>query len=430
MGGIGRQLVVSTDAPNFGALATSGSQCDFGQTQVGSTNSLELVITNSGTVPFNQLVFSRFGQDSDQFQVVPSNIGPVAPGAVVSVTLKFMPRHVGTSWSRVTLEGQGSFYVKKVLRLQGDGDVPANYTPARATFLVQDFATGTPISQARLGLGQIVSAITDSDGYSSLQVPQAIPCRVGVSKAGCLTRYAFVEVFNPGGGADLPITLINENQPQFSLGAFKRLLFDAQSIGPYVSRRWMEPPDVYVDMRPDPITGDAFSPAEIEHLLTNAPPILRQLSGGFVQNPALRSGTNPPLSGAIVYELNSGMGFDGGTTGGGNVHAELRTQVISLSSRSMAANRGVVTHETGHAIGFGHTSGADSVMTGNSIFWPLQMPLSFPDAPTDFDRLMGRILYSRPPGMTTTEDISDPTELDSVFWPISDVFDVTDTSLR
>ena len=57
-------------------------------------------------------------------------------------------------------------------------------------------------------------------------------------------------------------------------------------------------------------------------------------------------------------------------------------------------------------------------MAAASFFWPTRA-INTAAAPTDFDLLVGKILYDRPPGGITGPDETDATEYDGFGFPLS-----------
>jgi hypothetical protein len=70
---------------------------------------------------------------------------------------------------------------------------------------------------------------------------------------------------------------------------------------------------------------------------------------------------------------------------------------IQISKRHHKLERGVISHELAHVLGYGHPSG------GYHVSLPSIMRYGHGDGPTRNDILHGRILYQRPPGSRTPD---------------------------
>jgi hypothetical protein len=192
----------------------------------------------------------------------------------------------------------------------------------------------------------------------------------------------------------------------FDMGAFNDVARDEWA--PYTVR-WVARPTVYVDTRPEGFQAGPDLDQWISEVRTQAAGFISSWTGGTVRAADVIVTSNPPRDytpGTIVIhfsESSSDYGNSSSTIGyarvswsqgGAIAGSAIWLRYVRYADRP-AKRTGILGHELGHAIGFGHMGGATVSFMQPSIGSNTDL--------SAFDRQAASLLYSRAPGNTSPD---------------------------
>lgn len=388
----------------------------FPGTAFGQSLTLPLRIQNTGTLLINSISISCNGLHQAAFT---SNVssGSIPAGSAKDILVTFRPLLIGTVDAQLVITARGTVLRSQTITLRGTGVRPDWVSDVPVDGRVLGLSSGLPLVGVTV-MSPISTVQTDQNGHFRLQAASGLQTVVMFRMPGYLTRYA--TILPPTDGSLLnDVSLICSNDSGFDLGGYKRVLFDSQRSAPFHLTRWLAPPTLYIDTRPDGITGATFTEAGIRSITNTIPGFIERMTHGFLRNLEVVVGATPPSDHVIVFKLDSRISTSGAAGGGSQTDGEITYQCVSLRTPADALNSSVVFHETGHALGLCHANGnLVSLMASASIFWPNRE--IYPSAAeTTFDLLMGQILYARFPGGETNPDETVEVEYDPIGFPLS-----------
>ncbi len=239
------------------------------------------------------------------------------------------------------------------------------------------------------------------------------PRSVAFSGSGVIERLTYV----PVPGQDLLVSLITAT---FDLAAFDQMFRDPGL------RRWTSAPPLAIERRALQYTDvnmsdgvavdDIMTASEVDGLVGDLEWALPQLTGGsFTAFRQVSQQTAEP--GASVRLLNIGqitvarvVGLEAGTGRWGwgrwlyDETGAVMGGIVMLDRdferRASPFLRALRSHELGHALGYGHVSGRESVMDASGRI-----------EPTPFDRDAARIAFQRKPGSRSPDVDPEPSRL-------------------
>jgi hypothetical protein len=413
--GLNRKILARSDTPLL-AFTISPSELDFGTTvQLGTNLDLNLTLSNSGPNNINFFTVTVGGPNPQAF-ATPGSLPSLAPGQSETLTVRFQPLLIGPATAVVEVLASGIVLESRSASMTGTSLAPAWARSARVSGFVSDIAGGSPVEGVLVQLGTGAQTNTAADGSFTVNAPLGLETTMRFSGTQFVTRQASV-VPHDSVVTLLPIRLIPLTNAAVELGGYKRMLYDFQSQSPFHTLRWSHVPQLYIDLTPDPLSGEVFSGADIALIQAETPTLVSNLTGGVLVPNNVIQGTEPPASNAIVYKLDASVAA--GASGGAASlpDGELSLGLVRFQHPGIAL--ATLRHETGHAIGFAHSNGSQpSLMASASFFWPTRA-INTTATATDFDLIVGKILYDRPPGGTTGPDETDATEYDGFGFPLS-----------
>jgi hypothetical protein len=259
------------------------------------------------------------------------------------------------------------------------------------------------------GVGE---AVTAADGTFQFDAADPTQVRaVAISSPVTVSRSTRLRV--PGPNATISL------MP----GTFDLRAFDEMFRGSGDLRRWTSPPRVVFQSRVLQFTNTSdleytatstlMSAADVDELLTDFVWALPQLTGntfsGFAgeQRETAAEGERVRVSrtGLIVvarYEgLTTATGFWGYTRWAWNSAGEMQSGIVMLDRNFEQSGspfrRSLRSHELGHALGYNHVTGRDSVMNSSARI-----------EPNSFDRDGAKLAFLRPPLNRSPDTDPDP----------------------
>ncbi|HET7109053.1 MAG TPA: choice-of-anchor D domain-containing protein [Candidatus Acidoferrum sp.] len=201
-----------------GTLTFSPSAANFGNVQSGTSKSISVVVTNTGTA---SVVFSKESLQANMYAVSGLTMPlTLAPAAHVTITVKFSPQTTGAIGGRIVF-GSNATNSLVYFPLSGTGVAGAlSITPGAANF--GSVAVGTTNSQTEqlkntLGVPITISGATLSGGAQFKVCNWSYPVTLGAGQtANCTFSFSATTVGSaagsviflatPGGSVTVPMT--------------------------------------------------------------------------------------------------------------------------------------------------------------------------------------------------------------------------------
>ncbi|HET6637394.1 MAG TPA: hypothetical protein VFH82_01235 [Gemmatimonadota bacterium] len=193
----------------------------------------------------------------------------------------------------------------------------------------------------------------------------------------------------------------------FDMAAFNDVARDEYGSG---TVRWTTRPTVYVDTRPEGFTSAELS-IWISQVKIQAAEFISKWTGATIAPAAVIATSSPPSDlapGTIVIHFSENDSRYGGnssfigyarmsfTSGGTISSSAVWLRYLRYSGTTGASKRkGILGHELGHALGYGH-------MNGETVSF-MQPSLGTKTDLSSFDGLAASLLYSRSPHNTTPD---------------------------
>jgi hypothetical protein len=284
--------------------------------------------------------------------------------------------------------------------------------PVHVTGRVVDALKDTGLAGVTVKGDGLTAAPSDGGGAfnATASVSGPNPRPVSVSGPGIVDRLTHL----PVPGQNLFVSLI---PAAFDLPAFDQMFRDPGL------RRWTAAPPIAierralqytdVDMSEGVAVDDAMAETELQELISDLTWALPQLTGGTfsaferVSHQSAETGarvtllTPGQITVARVVGLEAATGRwgwgrwlydDNGTVMGGIVMLDR-----DFERRATPSRRALRSHELGHALGYAHVSGRESVMNASGL-----------TEPAPFDRDATRIAFQRKPGSRSPDVDPDP----------------------
>jgi hypothetical protein len=314
---------------------------------------------------------------------------------------------------------------EQAIESEADAYVPqqsAESEKAKITIYAKELIRGGVLDGVFLDFGEYGNGVTDQFGMISMNLDVGKLVPFVAQKSGYMERHGnlFIE---DNMSAELELTLIDLSHPDFDLHAYKKAVFDRQKAFPYHSKRWLTPPQLYVDMTPDEQTGESFTTAHVDALREKINSLVAILPSGILNGSQFDFGMTPPSINTIVFTIDSSIYSPAAAGGGvyvpGKVYAvdgrQEYQELIYRESRFVDDDH-LFVHEFLHVLGLMHTNGVPSVVTGNSIYYENDIFMSETTL-SRYDLMFIKLLYGRAPGVTTESDIDAAVEFDSIDFP-------------
>ena len=193
----------------------------------------------------------------------------------------------------------------------------------------------------------------------------------------------------------------------FDMSAFNDVARDEYGSG---TVRWIAPPTVYVDTRPEGFTSAELS-TWISQVKVQAAEFISKWTGATIQPSAVIVTSNPPrdfTAGTIVIHFSEDDSRYGNNsnfigyarmsfTSSGSISGSAVWLRYLRYSGSTGANkrRGILGHELGHALGYGHMNGETASFMEPSLGTKTDL--------SSFDHLAASLLYTRTPQNTSPD---------------------------
>ena len=273
-------------------------------------------------------------------------------------------------------------------------------TPAPTTYTLSGTLTATnggqPLRGATLDVAG-VSAMTDGSGRYTLDLPLNTPSpSFAISGAGLVTHTGFLR---NGGSRNLDLDAI-QTGGLFSLEFYRQLVRGTLLTSPESSlMRWTANPNIYIRTKD---TGGRDVEPEVLALVADwVDRSIPLWTNGSLRRGTLETGApdRPGTRGWMVVEFVREMSADYcGRSPVGTNPGRVTLNDDRCNCGSVKVPAGVMLHEMGHALGFGHVSDRGSVMYR-------QLPGGCPTpALSALEQHHAAIAYRRPVGNTDPDD--------------------------
>jgi hypothetical protein len=255
--------------------------------------------------------------------------------------------------------------------------------------------TGQPIAGARVApeVGEAVT--TGPDGtfqFASATNPQFNIYKADVTADGYVTRNAQLRWERTRAGVEIDLFPMS---PPFSLDFFRQLVRDGYEKPDelQVLRRLNTAPSLYIRTVDD--AGRTIDPQTIALVESTVRRSVQAWSGGALNVASVETGTaaRPRTTGWITIEFidQPDATFCGkANVGAADGYMQFNYNNCGCGGRRIAPS--IITHETGHAMGFWHVRDRSAIMS------PVYDNPCTDDLPTTAEALHGRMAYRRAAG--------------------------------
>lgn len=387
---VGVTVTVPSAGTSSGQLSVSPLQIDLGST--GTTQTVTLTNTGDGSLAWT-------ASESASWLALGATSGTIAGKS--SQTMALSVQRTGMTAGTYTTT------VMVSAGTAGSATESVSMTVPSSSTSTGVLLSGRLIDQfGGQGMGGLTvqfkgsTAITDATGSFTIPgSPTSTPSQLTLSGPGVYRRITYAKTGD---------ALWRVVPASFDMTAFSDVAREEWGTS---TVRWMAPPTVYVDTRPEAFEGGAELQKWISQVQSQAAGFVSRWTGATISPADVIVTSNPPKdfsAGTIVIhfsEDDSRYGNSSSTIGYARlswsssrsiVGGAVWLRYVRYSGDAYASKRtGILGHELGHAMGMGHMNGSMLSLMEPSIGSKTDL--------SAFDGLAAPLLYARSPGNTSLD---------------------------
>lgn len=380
-------MTVSSTATSSGQLSVSPLQVNFGNTGTNAS----VTLTNSGNTSLTWTASESVG-----WLALGATSGTIA--AQSQKTLSMSANRTGKSAGTYTTNVQFAAGTAGSATASVSMTVPSTSTSVTLAGQLVDQFDGHALTGLTV---QYDGKSTKTDGSGRFTIagsPTSALQQLTLSGTGVHRRVTFART----GDSQWRVA-----PSSFSMTAFNDVARDEFGPG---TVRWIAPPTVYVDSRPEGFTSAELG-TWISQVKVQAAEFVSKWTGAAINPAAVIVTSNPPSDfspGTIVIHFSENSSDYGGsstTIGYARLYYSFNRSISSSAvwlrylrysgTTGASKRKGILGHELGHAMGLGHMNGGTPSFMQSSI-----------GSNTDlnaFDRQVASLLYTRSPNNTSPD---------------------------